>query len=67
MSRPNLSAVERGNREVTLGTLRRLALALESCPVCWPTARRPPRWMSRSGGRLSSALLTPQHEERDCQ
>ena len=32
MSRPNLSAVERGNREVTLGTLRRLALALDVLP-----------------------------------
>ncbi len=32
MSRPNLSAVERGDREVTLRTLRRLALALDVRP-----------------------------------
>jgi transcriptional regulator with XRE-family HTH domain len=32
MSRPNLSAVERGDREVTLRTLRALALALEVRP-----------------------------------
>jgi transcriptional regulator with XRE-family HTH domain len=32
MSRPNLSAIERGDREVTLRTLRRLALALEVRP-----------------------------------
>lgn len=32
MSRPNLSAVERGDREVTLSTLRKLALALEVTP-----------------------------------
>lgn len=32
VSRPNLSAIERGEREVTLGTLRSLALALEIKP-----------------------------------
>ena len=32
MSRPNLSAIERGDREVTLRTLRRLALALDVRP-----------------------------------
>jgi transcriptional regulator with XRE-family HTH domain len=32
MSRPNLSAVERGDREVTLRTLRQLALALDVRP-----------------------------------
>jgi hypothetical protein len=32
MSRPNLSAVERGDREVTLRTLRSLALALDIRP-----------------------------------
>ena len=32
LSRPNLSAVERGHREVTLGTLRRLAQALDVLP-----------------------------------
>jgi transcriptional regulator with XRE-family HTH domain len=32
LSRPNLSAIERGRREVTLGTLRALAVALEVAP-----------------------------------
>ncbi len=32
ISRPNLSAIERGRREVTLGTLRSLALALGTRP-----------------------------------
>ncbi len=32
VSRPNLSAIERGDREVTLRTLRALALALEVRP-----------------------------------
>jgi transcriptional regulator with XRE-family HTH domain len=32
VSRPNLSAIERGERDVTLGTLRSLALALEIKP-----------------------------------
>ena len=32
MSRPNLSSVERGDREVTLRTLRQLALALDVRP-----------------------------------
>ena len=32
LSRPNLSAIERGRRDVTLGTLRSLAVALEVTP-----------------------------------
>jgi len=32
MARPNLSAIERGRREVTLGTLRALAVALDVQP-----------------------------------
>lgn len=32
LSRPNLSAIERGRREVTLGTLRALAVALDVTP-----------------------------------
>lgn len=32
VSRPNLSAIERGQREVTLGTLRALAVALDVRP-----------------------------------
>ena len=32
LSRPNLSAIERGRRDVTLGTLRALAVALDVTP-----------------------------------
>lgn len=47
VSRPNLSAIERGAREVTLRTLRALAAALDVRPGvlvdgCPPNADRPP-------------------------
>ncbi len=42
MSRPNLSAVERGDREVTLRTLRQLALALDVRPGILADGQPPP-------------------------
>jgi len=52
MSRPNLSAVERGNREVTLGTLRRLAVALGVLPGVLANGEPPVR-MSVPLGRAA--------------
>lgn len=52
MSRPNLSAVERGDREVTLGTLRRLALALGVRPGVLADGE-PPTPMSEPVGRAA--------------
>lgn len=53
LSRPNLSAVERGRREISLGTLRALALALDIRPgvladgVPPAGAEQPPAPLSR--------------------
>jgi len=52
MSRPNLSGVERGNREVTLGTLRRLALALDVLPGVLVNGE-PPAQMNEPLGRAA--------------
>jgi len=61
--RPNLSAIERGKREVTLGTLRALALALDVrpgvladgvLPVPW---KGKPHWSRASLERIADAVV----------
>lgn len=63
--RPNLSAIERGKREVTLSTLRALAMALDVrpgiladgvLPVPWK-GRRSPRWSRASLERIADAVV----------
>jgi transcriptional regulator with XRE-family HTH domain len=61
--RPNLSAIERGRREVTLGTLRALALALDvrpgvladgALPLLW---EKKPTWSRASLERIADAAV----------
>ncbi len=61
--RPNLSLIERGKREVTLGTLRALALALDvrpgiladgMLPVPW---KGKPTWSRASLERIADAAV----------
>ena len=54
--RPNLSAIERGQREVTLGTLRALALGLDIRPGVLADGV-PPQAHERPGTKLSRAAL----------
>ena len=53
VSRPNLSAIERGERDVTLRTLRALALALDVRPGVLADGVTP----RESGGTLSRAAM----------
>jgi transcriptional regulator with XRE-family HTH domain len=60
--RPNLSAIERGNREVTLRTLRALALALDVRPGAlvdgeMPNADAPPLTRAQME-RIADAAIT---------
>lgn len=60
--RPNLSAIERGDREVTLKTLRALALALDVTPGTlvdgeMPGGRMPPMTRTRLE-RISRAVVS---------
>lgn len=54
--RPNLSAIERGRREVTLGTLRALALGLDIPPGILADGM-PPEGRKPSRAQLSRAAL----------
>ncbi len=49
ISRPNLSAIERGKREVNLRTLRALAAALEVRPGVLADGESPPSRLPRQG------------------
>lgn len=61
MSRPNLSAIERGRREVSLTTLRALALALDVNPGSLvdgvsPASAQAPVFSRRSLERIANAV-----------
>lgn len=56
MARPNLSAIERGKREVSLGTLRALAVSLNVRPGVLADGL-PPRASSKVPRRLSRESL----------
>jgi transcriptional regulator with XRE-family HTH domain len=56
IARPNLSAIERGRREVSLGTLRALALGLELRPGVLADGL-PPRAPEGGGSLLSRRAL----------
>jgi len=61
MSRPNLSAIERGRREVSLTTLRALALALDVNPGSLvdgisPVSAQAPAFSRRSLERIANAV-----------
>lgn len=73
MSRPNLSAVERGDREVTLRTLRQLALALDVRPgvladgIAPTTSVRPlgRRALERIAGAAAGRVAATQSKAAD--
>ena len=66
LPRPNLSAIERGRREVSLGTLRALAVALEITPGTLadgvaPGAPAAPVRLSRAALERVAGAVVPGH------